>query len=469
MTQQDEDDITLDDFMRSFARFMTVANEREAAGQDNGNPSVGEVVRDHLGVDPGDVAVVTERVSRLRSVDAAVAVDEVIGRHGGGQLLGVAGGDQRMHHSFSELAQNTWRQFRIGAVDYDRVAVGAQEQRRVVTFGLRLFRYEGLPVALMQRAPSPRFGEEGVLEVMCADEEATLRLIEEIRTAMVEHSVLRGKVLTFSATPFGGNEADGITFVERHPMSADDVILPPGVLARIERQVAGVARHRAALRAAGQHLKRGVLLYGPPGTGKTHTVRYLVGQSPDATVVLLAGTNLGLVRAAAEVARMLQPAIIVLEDCDLIAEERSMHHGPQPLLFEVLDAMDGLSGDCDVAFILTTNRADLLERALSQRPGRVDLAVEVPLPDRAARVKLFELYCAGLPFGAGTLQSAADKTAGVTASFVKEAARRAVLRASEADRPIRDEDLLAAVSEMTGDTERITRSLLGSGDAAEPD
>lgn len=192
MTQQDADDITLDDFMRSFARFMTVANEREAAGQDNGNPSVGEVVRAHLGVDPGDVGVVTERVPRLRTVDAAVAVEEVISRHGGGRLLGVAGGDQRMHHSFSELAQNTWRQFRIGAVDYDRVAVGPHEQRRTVTFGLQLFTYDDLPVALMQRAPSPRFGEEGVIEVMCRDEDATLRLIEEIREAMVQHSDHQG-------------------------------------------------------------------------------------------------------------------------------------------------------------------------------------------------------------------------------------------------------------------------------------
>lgn len=40
-------------------------------------------------------------------------------------------------------------------------------------------------------------------------------------------------------------------------------------------------------------------------------------------------------------ARALQPSIVVLEDCDLIAEDRSFGHGPQPLLFEVLDAMDG--------------------------------------------------------------------------------------------------------------------------------
>ena len=68
-------------------------------------------------------------------------------------------------------------------------------------------------------------------------------------------------------------------------------------------------------------------------------------------------------------ARALQPSIVVLEDCDLIAEDRSFGHGPQPLLFEVLDAMDGLDDDADVAFVLTTNRVEALEHALRSGPG----------------------------------------------------------------------------------------------------
>jgi ATP-dependent 26S proteasome regulatory subunit len=56
------------------------------------------------------------------------------------------------------------------------------------------------------------------------------------------------------------------------------------VLLRIERHALSVADHRARLLAAGQHLKRGLLLYGPPGTGKTHTTRYLLGRMTDYTV-----------------------------------------------------------------------------------------------------------------------------------------------------------------------------------------
>ena len=42
----------------------------------------------------------------------------------------------------------------------------------------------------------------------------------------------------------------------------------------------------------------------------------------------------------------------------------------------LLDAMDGVGADADVTFVLTTNRADILETALADRPGRVDLAIE---------------------------------------------------------------------------------------------
>ena len=52
-----------------------------------------------------------------------------------------------------------------------------------------------------------------------------------------------------------------------------------------------------------------------------------------------------------------------------------MHPGRHPLPFQLLNEMDGLAEDADVVFVLTTNRADLLEPALAARPGRVDQAV----------------------------------------------------------------------------------------------
>ena len=89
-----------------------------------------------------------------------------------------------------------------------------------------------------------------------------------------------------------GERGAVLQFHTRPDVSADDVILPADVLATIRRQVVGVADQRERLLAARQHLKRGLLLYGPPGVGKTHTLRYLVGQLTDVTIVELTGDAL---------------------------------------------------------------------------------------------------------------------------------------------------------------------------------
>ncbi|GAA4288197.1 ATP-binding protein [Georgenia daeguensis] len=311
----------------------------------------------------------------------------------------------------------------------------------------------------------PQFGSAPQLEVLAAADGVAAGVLAEIREAMNVHSVLRGQVVTFTTSHYEPG-AGGVTFVRRPTVSAAEVVLPEGLLARVERHVLGIGRHRAELAAAGQHLKRGVLLYGPPGTGKTHTVRHLVGAAQDSTVILLSGLSLQLVTQAADTARALQPAIVVLEDCDLVAEERG-HFSSSPLLFEVLDALDGLAADCDVVFLLTTNRADVLEPALAQRPGRVDLAVEIPLPDARARRALLDLYAAELPFGPDVLDEVAVGAEGTTASFAKELVRRSVLRAVERQGEVSDDDLRTSLEEMMADGGALTRVLLGGAGPAD--
>ena len=115
----------------------------------------------------------------------------------------------------------------------------------------------------------------------------------------------------------------------------------------------------------------------------------------------------------------------------------------------------------DVAFVLTTNRVDVLEEALVERPGRVDLAVEIARPDTEARRRLFALYAADAPFSAEAIEQAADRSDGVTGSFAKELIRRALLRAAVHGRPAHDGDLDAALDELMDDREALTRRLVG--------
>jgi AAA+ superfamily predicted ATPase len=94
-------------------------------------------------------------------------------------------------------------------------------------------------------------------------------------------------------------------------------------------------------------------------------------------------------------------------DVDLIAADRGMHPGQHPLLFRLLNEMDGLAEDADVVFVLTTNRADLLEPAL------------------------FELYRGSLEVDTSDLDAVLEWTDGVTAAFLKELLRRAALPAAQ--------------------------------------
>ena len=85
-------------------------------------------------------------------------------------------------------------------------------------------------------------------------------------------------------------------------------------------------------------------------------------------------------------ARVLEPATIILEDVDLIGTQRDRQMvDANALLFELLNQMDGLADDADILFLLTTNRPDVLEPALAARPGRIDQAIAVPPPDEDCR------------------------------------------------------------------------------------
>ncbi|MHA7189550.1 AAA family ATPase [Arthrobacter sp. MDT2-16] len=454
-------------FMRDFGamvRLVQEAQPRSARGRE-----LLDTLSAHLGADAGGVAVVVEEVAAHRFVDADIVLTDLAGQDA--RLVGIGGGDQRHHSSLSDMLQQSevYGNYPLAQPDFANLPVGPDRQRQAVALGLRLFQRDGVPLAVLQRKAEPRFGRQtALLEVLCTDTAVTAGLLAEFRQRLQSESVLKGQILSFSMEDFGPSSA-GVTFHHRPSITADDVVLPEGLLNRVREHALGIAAHRDALVAAGQHLKRGILLYGPPGTGKTHTVRYLLSQSEGTTAILLAGGTLAHVAEAARTARALQPSIVVLEDCDLIAEDRSFGHGPQPLLFEVLDAMDGLDADADVTFVLTTNRVDMLERALAQRPGRVDLAVEVPLPAEHERAALLRLYAADLPFSAGTIGAAAGRTEGTTASFARELVRRAVLAAALQGVPVADGHLLSAVDELMADSASLTRSLLGSNRQGQDD
>ena len=463
MTEEIELDVPSDDELRvaltRLVRQLVTEEPVARRGED-----LMQILDAHLGIAADELPVVVEEISVHRWADTDIALATITGRDPEARLLGVGGGDQRHHSSLGDLMSHAeWGRFRSGQVDRLNVPTGPDTERATVAFGLHVFHHGDSPFVVLQRVGNPQYGSQSRLEVLAAEPDSVAALLAEVRETAMRHSVLWRQVISFSGNPYE-RSMSGLTFHRRPDLPASQVVLPEGTLEQVRAHVVGVAEHRDRLREKGQHLKRGVLLYGPPGTGKTHTVRHLVGSASEATVVFLSGAEMVHVGAAARIARAHQPAIVVIEDCDLIAEDRDHHfgRGASPLLFTLLDAMDGLDQDADVVFLLTTNRAEALEKALAQRPGRVDLAVEIPLPDEPARRELIGLYGAGVAFTAPAVARAARDAAGTTASYAKELVRRAVLLAAMDERHPSDSDLAAATAELQSDSAALTRALLGS-------
>jgi hypothetical protein len=354
-----------------------------------------------------------------------------------------------------------------GPVEYTNITLDDDRVVACVQSGLFLVKRGGEPLAVLMSGPAKEFHPmaQVSIQVMAPSREGAERFLAGLRTAMRKRNVYRGHVLSLAETRMGTLE---IKFHRLPSVSRENIILPQGLLERIERQTVRFSELSEKLVTAGRHLKRGILLHGPPGTGKTLTAMYVARAIRNRTVLLLTGRGQGMIEQSCALARALQPSIVILEDVDLVAEERTRPGAAcaGPLLFELLNQMDGLADDADVLFLLTTNRPDLLEPALAARPGRVDQAIEIPLPDAQCRRRLLELYSDKLTLGTVNWETLVQRTAGASGAFIREMMRRAALfAADESSDSVEDRHLDEAIHELVVQGGSLTQRLLGFGSA----
>jgi len=313
---------------------------------------------------------------------------------------------------------------------YLDVDIGEDEPMKCLDNGLWLCRDGDLRYAMLLCSHREYDAPAGIrIEIAiptgATGEKLVQRVFAELEAAVSAARSYRGKVLSLEGGDNYRGRSRGVMVHRLPPVDRDAVILPERTLELLNRNVMELVGKREALRRLGQSTRKGVLLYGPPGTGKTHTIRYLAANLPGHTTLIITAEQIGLLGAYMNLARLLQPSMVVIEDVDLIARDRSQL-GPceEPLLNKLLNEMDGLKEDADILFVLTTNRPEQLESALTGRPGRIDQAIEVPLPDESGRRKLVQLYGKRLPLDAALVEEAVQRTEGASAAFIKELMRR---------------------------------------------
>ncbi|KAM3571533.1 hypothetical protein VYU27_006439 [Nannochloropsis oceanica] len=160
---------------------------------------------------------------------------------------------------------------------------------------------------------------------------------------------------------------------------------------------------------------RGILLHGPPGTGKTLVARQLAALLHAAKPKLISGPELlsmWVGKSEENIRAIFQDAeqefkekgsasalhVIIFDEIDALTRKRGTLRDSSGVLDscvnQLLSKIDGLAAFDNILCIGTTNRKDLLDDALL-RPGRLEVHVEVGLPDEAGRAQIFHIHTRG--------------------------------------------------------------------------
>jgi len=397
-----------------------------------GRSALRKTLRQHFrSVALGEIVTAAREFPITSRVDVEAALNELFANRADAKLIAVHSQMNQETPTLAHLFTGGPFPMDIGPLQYDEIDIGDVIPVRCLKNGLWLSHQDGLPYAILL-GPAMRYGQVGGVHVEIAIPAGergghfSQDLFRELERRVGAGRTYRGRVISLESYYDHSGRGGAVKVHRLHKVSREDVILPAKTLNLLDRNVGKFIAARDAIKALRFSAKKGLLFYGPPGTGKTHTIHYLASQLPDHTTLLITAEQVGLLGEYFRLARFLQPAMMIIEDVDLIAREREHMQTPgqEVLLNKLLNEMDGLREDADVLFILTTNRPDQLEPALASRPGRIDQAIEFPLPDEDGRTKLVKLYSRGLEVPEQLMDLIVRRTKGASPAFIKELMRR---------------------------------------------
>lgn len=254
--------------------------------------------------------------------------------------------------------------------------------------------------------------------------------------------------------------------VEISKVSWDEIGGLDEVKEELQRIVIWPLRYRAEMKKLKLRQPKGLLLYGPPGCGKTLIAKAMARESEynflavngPALLSKWVGSTEEAIRDLFWKARMAKPCIIFFDEIEAIAPQRGRTLGGEVTdraVSQLLAEIDGVSATQDIFVMAATNRPDIVDSALL-RPGRFDLQFEIPLPDKPARKKVFEIHLRESPCENLNFDQFVDLTNGfsgadiewASATAKKMALERYIASKNKKKLIVTNNDLVNAVAEV---------------------
>lgn len=259
----------------------------------------------------------------------------------------------------------------------------AEDSRRaawaLIPDNLQGFRFEGLIISIAKEEPrrddvSSYYTRTVVLSCITRDMGAVERLLASIHDAGTEESKVPHVPRVMALTTWGD-----WTEVRKAPANRTPV-LPKGILESLTADVKWFIENEGWYHSVGVPYRRGYLFHGIPGSGKTTTAISLASQfKRDIYILPLEGLSDEKIMQAIRGAG--RDGVLVIEDidCASVSNERETQQASTvksaPTLMGLLNAIDGAATPEGRILIATTNRRDVLDKALI-RPGRFDRQFE---------------------------------------------------------------------------------------------